>query len=139
MFRHPAVPRAAVLAAACLFALPAAAQDETAGAALYAGHCAYCHGATGAGDGPQASVLNPQPKDLTRLAAENGGTFPTLRVVRRIDGRDPLVAHGSPMPVFGEFFEGEGAAVKTGAGQPILTSRPVADLVAWLATIQAAD
>jgi hypothetical protein len=76
------------------------------------------------------------PADLTRLSAGNGGVFPTGRVVRQIDGRDPVLAHGSPMPVFGPFFDGEDAALKTPAGQPILTSRPLADLVAWLMTIQ---
>jgi mono/diheme cytochrome c family protein len=110
--------------------------DAANGQALYMAHCASCHGMEARGNGPEAPSLNPQPKDLTRLAAEEGGVFPVLRVVMRIDGREPLVAHGSPMPVFGEFFDGEGAAVKTDAGQPILTSKPVVDLVTWLEGIQ---
>jgi mono/diheme cytochrome c family protein len=32
-----------------------------AGKALYAQYCASCHGATGHGDGPVASTLNPKP------------------------------------------------------------------------------
>lgn len=125
---------AALLAVA---AQGAVAQDDTAnGQALFAAHCAYCHGEGAKGDGPQANMLNPQPRDLTVLAKQNGGVFPALTVVRRIDGREAIVAHGSPMPVFGEYFEGEDAIIKTETGQPILTSKPVADLMAWLESIQ---
>jgi hypothetical protein len=40
------------------------------------------------------------------------------------------------MPVYGPFFEGDDTALKTDNGQPILTSRPIADLVAYLKKIQ---
>ena len=83
-----------------------------------------------------ASVLLIQPSDLTELKAGNEGTFPLLRVVRRIDGRDPLVSHGSPMPVYGDFFEGDDTALKTASGQPLMTSRAIADLVAYLEELQ---
>ncbi|RDC71069.1 cytochrome c [Rhodovulum sp. 12E13] len=131
----------ALVVAACLAApLSAPAQeavgDPQQGAALYDLYCATCHGAEGRGDGPTAEIMTLQPADLTALSAGNGGVFPTARVVRQIDGRDPVLAHGSPMPVFGPFFEGEDTAMKTPAGQPVLTSRPVADLVAWLMAIQ---
>ena len=84
-----------------------------------------------------APVLLVQPADLTTLIARHGGVFPLERVVARIDGRDPLVAHGSDMPIYGAFYEvGPDVALRTEAGQPILTSQPIADLVAWLRTIQ---
>ncbi|MFZ1728108.1 MAG: cytochrome c, partial [Albidovulum sp.] len=73
---------------------------------------------------------------LTALAATNAGVFPVARVVARIDGRQPLVSHGSPMPVFGPYFEGEPVMLAAETGQPILTSQPVADLVAYLETLQ---
>lgn len=124
---------------ALLTASPALAQevpgDPAAGAALYERYCATCHGADARGDGPMASILLIQPTDLTQLA-ERYGTLPIARIVRRIDGRDPLVSHGSPMPVWGDFFEGEDTALKAETGQPILTSRPIVDLVAWLETVQ---
>lgn len=117
--------------------MPALAQDVENGAELFARHCATCHGTTGTGDGPMASVLTIKPVNLTELAAQNGGTFPLARVVMRIDGRDPLVSHGSPMPVYGPFFEGDfDAAIKTPAGQPVLTARPVVDLVMYLQSVQ---
>jgi hypothetical protein len=88
------------------------------------------------GDGEMAEILTLQPADLTRLSVENGGVFPAARVAAQIDGRDPLLAHGGVMPIFGEFFEGQDTAIPSEAGQPILTSRPVADLIAFLAAIQ---
>jgi len=57
-------------------------------------------------------------------------------VVRQIDGRDPMLAHGGTMPLFGDFFEGEGVAIAAETGQPILTSRPIADVAAWLESVQ---
>lgn len=114
----------------------AAAQDAAAGARTYATFCASCHGAAGTGDGPVASLLTVPATDLTTLAARNGGTFPVAEVVFRIDGRAPLTAHGSPMPPFGGMFAGEDAALKTASGQPVLTSRAIADLVAFLQQMQ---
>lgn len=118
------------------FAGAAAAQDAQIGRDLYLKHCATCHGMEADGRGPMAPALVVQPKDLTALAAENEGVFPLLRVVRRIDGREPLVSHGSAMPVYGEFFEGDDTAMKTVSGQPILVSRAIADLVTYLQGIQ---
>jgi len=126
--------------ATCLLvsALPtvAAAEDPDAGEALFWRHCVSCHGLSAEGNGPMAPSLVVQPKDLTALAAENGGTFPTLRVIRRIDGRDPLVNHGSSMPVYGPFFAVDDTPTKTETGQPIMTSSPVVDLVAYIRSLQ---
>lgn len=118
-------------------ALPVLAQDAENGANLFRVHCATCHGIEGTGQGPMAGALVIKPADLSRLAAGNGGEFPVERVVMRIDGRDPLVSHGSPMPVYGHFFEGRDQAIKTPSGQPVLTSEPIVDLLAYLQSIQA--
>jgi len=122
--------------AAFLMAGSAGAQDASAGAETYARHCATCHGINAMGGGPMAPVLVLQPTDLTALSARNDGVFPVQRVVMRIDGRDPLVSHGSPMPVYGDFFEGEELSLKTESGQPILTSPAVNDLVVYLQSLQ---
>ncbi len=122
---------------AFLSATPALPQDAVEGEALFASYCAVCHGAGATGGGPMAPVLLIQPTDLTMLAANAGGTFPLIRVVTRVDGRDPLVSHGSPMPVYGPYFEGDSdVALRSPSGQQIMTSRAVADLVAWLASVQ---
>lgn len=115
---------------------PAAAQDTVQGEALFGFYCATCHGTAATGNGPMSPSLVVAPADLTTLAARNGGVFPTTRVVMRIDGRDPLISHGSMMPVYGDFFEGTDVATKAETGQPIMTSQPIADLLAYLETLQ---
>ncbi|MDW3184295.1 MULTISPECIES: c-type cytochrome [unclassified Roseobacter] len=124
-----------IVAALCL-GQQVHAQDAQEGQSLFRLHCAACHGIEGRGNGPMSPVLLVQPADLTTLSKKEDGTFPTYRVVKRIDGRDPLVSHGSDMPVYGWFFEGNDVAISAQSGQPIMTSQPVADLVAWLRTIQ---
>ena len=122
--------------ALALAATPALAQDPAAGLQTYMDHCATCHGVEAKGGGPMAPSLLLQPPDLTTLSARNEGVLPIVRIVTRIDGRDPLVAHGSPMPVYGDFFEGFDVAVKAETGQPIMTSQPVVDLLAFIASVQ---
>jgi mono/diheme cytochrome c family protein len=122
--------------AAALWAVPGAAQDPAAGADLYVRYCAACHGMEARGDGEMAAILTVLPSDLTRLSERNGGVFPVAGVAWQIDGRDPLLAHGGVMPLFGDFFEGQDTAIRAETGQTILTSRPVADLVAFLEAIQ---
>lgn len=112
------------------------AQDAAVGEALYENHCAACHGLEAGGNGPMAPILILQPPNLRTLTARYDGVFPVVRVVTRIDGRDPLVAHGSPMPVYGDFFEGDDTAMKAETGQPIMTSRAIVDLVAYLEGVQ---
>lgn len=124
------------IAGAVVWAGNALAQDVSAGAEIYQTYCATCHGIEASGQGPMAGVMIIKPADLTVLSKGNAGEFPVARVVARIDGRDPLVSHGSPMPVYGDFFEGNDTALKTPAGQPILTSQPIAELVAFLQSVQ---
>lgn len=70
---------------------------------LYARFCASCHGVEGRGDGPVSGSLKVEVPDLTMVARRAGGPFPRDRIVRIIDGRHILGAHGSrTMPVWGE-------------------------------------
>lgn len=124
------------LATLALIPTMALAQDPTVGKEFYTSYCASCHGLEARGDGPMAPILTILPSDLTQLSALNGGEFPIMRVARQIDGRDPLLAHGGEMPLFGEFFLDESVAIPGPGGQPILTSRTIADLIAWLETVQ---
>ncbi len=126
-----------LIAALTITAAPLAAQEAEEGAEIFAQYCATCHGAEAKGNGPMAPILILQPPDLTGLTARNGGAFPLKRVVERIDGRDPLVSHGSPMPVWGPFFEGGwDVEVETLTGESAKTSRPVANVVEYLMGIQ---
>lgn len=120
----------------CAAANTALAQGAGIGADIYQSHCATCHGINHDGKGPMAPALLVQPSNLSTLAARNGGVFPTIRVVMRIDGRDPLVSHGSSMPVYGDYFEGEDTPLKAETGQPIFTSRAIVDMVEYLEGVQ---
>ncbi|SDZ14071.1 Cytochrome c [Jannaschia faecimaris] len=126
------------LLALCL-AQPVAAQDAELvdlGLGLFLDYCATCHGTEARGDGPMQEVLAVEVPDLTQLAARAGG-FPHYEVVTKIDGRRPVMSHGDVMPVWGRVFEGtDSAFVRTDAGQPIVTSVPIAALVAWLEGVQ---
>jgi hypothetical protein len=112
-------------------------QDTSAGEKLFARHCATCHGADARGNGPIAPVLILQPSDLTQLTNRAVGTFPISLLIAKLDGRDPLLVHGSPMPVFGPFFEGKGVTMRGEDGLLIMTSQPIINLVEYLETIQA--
>jgi mono/diheme cytochrome c family protein len=116
--------------------LPALAQDAQTGLDDFIQYCAACHGTQARGDGPMSGVLSIPPTDLTILAGENDGEFPINAVIAKIDGRDPLLAHGSEMPVYGQFFEGKGIVIRDEAGVPIMTSQPIVDLVTWLQSVQ---
>jgi mono/diheme cytochrome c family protein len=122
--------------AAALVATPALSQDVDAGAVLFRDHCATCHGVSARGDGPMTKILSVQPPDLTRLAAGEGGTYPLERVVRRIDGRDEVLAHGGPMPVYGMILGGESGMIDAFDGTPVFTTQSVVDLAVWLQSVQ---
>ena len=77
---------------------------------LFATYCAPCHGSDGKGNGPVARELKTPPKDLTRIAEENQGSFPPNFVEEVIDGRRYFMAHGDRVvPIWGEeFAQGKG-------------------------------
>ena len=67
------------------------------GQANYKAYCAACHGVSGKGDGPAASALKVPPTDLTRLAANAGGKFPTMHVETMIRNADnPFIEQREP-------------------------------------------
>jgi mono/diheme cytochrome c family protein len=81
--------------------------NPTDGATMYRDYCAACHGPTGKGNGPAAPALKTVPTDLTRLAANNKGTFPTMRFQEILQhGTGTVLAHGSmDMPTWGRIFD----------------------------------
>lgn len=126
----------ATMLLALAIAQPAQSQDGSAeaGRALFALNCATCHGLGARGLGPMAEILAISPPDLTRLSA--GGSFPLADVVRRIDGRDMILSHGGPMPIFGHILEDRSAVVDDADGTPVFTSQTVLDIAAYLETVQ---
>jgi mono/diheme cytochrome c family protein len=111
-----------VLAITLLVAMCALAQDQSqptikstpmrqtsaaSGPEMYKAYCAACHGTDGKGNGPAASALKIPPTDLTQLTKNNGGQFPSMKVVSTIEGKSDLPAHGSrEMPIWGQLFWG---------------------------------
>ncbi|WP_323765508.1 c-type cytochrome [Marinovum sp.] len=124
------------LAALCVLSAPLSAQDLGKGREDFLQYCAACHGHDATGNGPMAPSPVLPPPDLTELSDLNKGVFPILDVIARIDGRDTLVAHGSPMPVYRDFFEGKGVTVQDETGALIMTSQAIIDLVIYLESIQ---
>jgi mono/diheme cytochrome c family protein len=92
---------AALLVTACAGA-PERDIAELSGVDMYQQLCASCHGVSAHGDGPVSSLIKVGVPDLTRIAARDGGEFPTEDVRRTIDGRWDRRAHGArDMPVWG--------------------------------------
>lgn len=95
--------------------------------------CVDCHGADGRGGGVAAEGMTPAPVDLTRVAADNGGTFPRLQVMGHIYGFTPGRSE-SPMPEFGDLLDGP--TIPYDAGHGIPTPTPVR-LVALMEYVEA--
>jgi len=106
------------------------------GREIYTQYCAGCHGEDARGSGPVAAMMSVDVPDLTGLSARYGGLFPLSDVVRRIDGRVEMRAHGDPMPVFGALLTGQSAAVDAPDGSPIVTKAAVLAVADYLASLQ---
>ena len=84
---------------------PAPPTSAASGEEMYVSYCAVCHGKDGKGNGPAAPAMKTPPTDLTQLARNNGGKFPTAHVFQVIRGDAAMAAHGSKdMPVWGPVF-----------------------------------
>jgi mono/diheme cytochrome c family protein len=87
------------------FAAAAQAEDVDIGKSEFQSSCASCHGTDGKGKGPVSEQLKVPPSDLTVLAKNNGGVFPTNAVYEIIYGSKTISAHGTrEMPIWGERF-----------------------------------
>ncbi len=87
------------------FSGAAEAQPSDIGRSEFLSSCASCHGADGKGKGPVSEQLKVPPSDLTILARNNNGVFPTNAVYETIYGSKTIPAHGTrEMPIWGERF-----------------------------------
>ena len=114
-----------------------AAGDVATGKLEYEAKCVACHGVTGLGDGPFTNQLKIPSTDLTLLAKNNGGAFPTAKVLAVLDGRSEVQAHGPrDMPIYGEIYLAEGPADKIAKEREPYVSARLRALVAYLEAIQ---
>jgi mono/diheme cytochrome c family protein len=112
-------------------------EDVARGRSDYLRHCASCHGVSGDGRGPVASVLRRPPADLRHLGERYGAPLEADRVAAFIDGRADIAAHGPrDMPVWGERFSDIQVDGKT--GEEVARER-IAALIAYLNSIQQRD
>jgi len=85
--------------------IPVRHTSPSSGKQMFEAYCAACHGKEGKGDGPVAAALKAPPIDLTVLARQNNGKFPSIQVAKAITGEAGISAHGSKeMPVWGPVF-----------------------------------
>jgi len=119
----------------CALSGVSSAQGGPIGKARFEQYCSGCHGTDGKGDGPLANLLTAKPADLTQLAKNNAGKFPGTKVMRSIDGRDTIRAHGtSDMPIWGTSFKVGGSR---GSHTSESASRGAAqEIVQYIQTIQ---
>jgi mono/diheme cytochrome c family protein len=109
--------------------------SPASGEEMYASYCAACHGKTGKGDGPAASALKQAPPDLTVLARNNNGKFPTDHVAYVLRFGSALPAHGSKdMPVWGKLFESLHGRT---TGSDAVSQLRVSNLTRYLESLQA--
>ncbi len=57
-----------LICAAAFLALAACSSGPPSGEGIYQVRCAFCHGDTGAGDGPAGRRMSPRPADFTAPA-----------------------------------------------------------------------
>ncbi|WP_425049698.1 c-type cytochrome [Psychromarinibacter sp. S121] len=122
-----------------LAALGACTQESETGESNYLNLCAGCHGDDGRGAGPAADSLEATPADLTLIAARNGGAFPMVEVMSKIDGYAKGEEHHGAMPAFWPLLEGRTVLVQTGDGILTPTPEPLVELAEYLRSIQRSE
>ena len=103
--------------------------------------CAGCHGESGKGTGPLASLLSIETPDLTTITERTGGgEFPYRNTTLLIDGRDDIRAHGGDMPIWGDRYMATLRArddpYMTGEAANLMVMGRVLALVRYLESIQ---
>src|SRR5215472_12461987 len=109
----------------------AAATSPSSGKEMFRSYCASCHGKEAKGNGPAAAALRQSPADLTGLARQHGGKYPSDLVTSVLRGQRQLMAHGDQdMPVWGPVFW------KISQGHEELVQMRIANLNKYLESLQ---
>ena len=111
--------------------------DVDLGKKEYDMRCAVCHGPEGKGDGPYVKQLKAGSSDITMLAKNNGGEFPTAQVLSVLDGRSEVQAHGPrEMPLWGDVYLAEGPKDQLPKDREGYVNEHLRALIAYLETLQ---
>jgi mono/diheme cytochrome c family protein len=79
--------------------------NPASGQEMFEAYCASCHGKDARGNGPAASAMKSSVPDITLLAKNNNGSYPSAKIYEVIRGDSALASHGSKdMPVWGRVF-----------------------------------
>jgi mono/diheme cytochrome c family protein len=106
------------------------ATSMDSGKEMFVHYCASCHGEGGKGDGPAASAFKKAPRDLTRLARDNGGKYPSAHITATLSIEECCVHGSKVMPVWGPLLSSV-----SGGNQAELKLR-IANLVKYIETLQ---
>ena len=109
----------------------AAATSPASGKEMFLSYSASCHGKDAKGNGPAAAALKQAPADLTGLARQHRGMYPSDLVTSVLRGQTQLMAHGDQdMPVWGPVFW------KMSQGHEELLQTRIANLNKYLESLQ---
>lgn len=134
-----------LVATAGPIAMASAEEEETAsqtvkvfkGKVTYRIYCSNCHGESGRGDGNLSELLSVPPADLTAIARNNGGSFPTDEITKLVDGREEVKGHGrKEMPVWGDAFQKSLQPSWTEESDDERARRKIDEVVAYVESIQ---
>jgi len=115
--------------------VPITYTNPASGSEMYTVYCAVCHGATGNGNGPAASVFTKPPTNLTMLAKNNNGKYPAEHVYTVLKLGTPVPAHGSiQMPVWNTLFRSMNSTEEPADS---VTKLRIHNLVEYIQSIQA--
>jgi mono/diheme cytochrome c family protein len=114
--------------------VPIKPTSAASGEEMYKEYCAACHGTAGKGDGPAVAALKTPPPDLTMLAKNNGGKFPSDHVQSVLSMGVEEAAHGTKdMPIWGPLF---GSIGREGVASSVVKLR-IFNLNQYIESIQA--
>jgi mono/diheme cytochrome c family protein len=109
--------------------VPVSPTQLTSGKEMFGHYCAACHGPNGKGDGPAAAGFKKAPRDLSRLAHDNGGKYPSARVTATLSIEECCVHGSKVMPVWGPLLSSV-------SGSQAETQLRIANLVKYIETLQ---
>jgi len=110
--------------------IPVTPTSPASGKEMFNHYCASCHGMSGKGDGPAAVSFKKAPRDLTKLAHDNGGKYPANHVAATLSLEDCCVHGSKVMPVWGPIL----SSVSRTPGE---SQQRIANLVKYIETLQA--